>query len=48
MKAFEGDVIAACKLTDDTITEILHPFKSRKTRRLEVEDKLSDDRSESP
>ena len=32
MKAYDGDVIAACRLTDDTITEILHPYKRKRNR----------------
>ena len=28
--AFQGDVIQACKLTDEAISEILEPFKKKK------------------
>ena len=28
--AFQGDVIQACKLTDEAIEEILEPFKKKK------------------
>ena len=33
--AFEGDILQACRLTDDTITDILDPYKSKK-RRIEA------------
>ena len=35
MKAYDGDVIAACKLTDETITDILKEgVYRRRSRRL--------------
>ena len=48
MKAFDGDVIAACRLTTDTITEILHPNKRKRTQRDVGEQQRSVDMEESP